>query len=66
MMTSDYISSVDVASKAYLALLKCGPYYRTRVQDELCLLRDFIAQRTGQDAQEIQDLFEAQITGPVS
>jgi hypothetical protein len=49
---------VDVASAAYLALLRLPPLYRMQVQSELCMLRDYIAGETGIDAEDVQDRHE--------
>jgi len=58
------VKAVAVAERAYIALLRTGPYHRTRLQEELCLLRDFIADsRPDLGAEGVQDLYEAKAAG---
>ena len=55
------MTPLEVAEAAYRALLRAHSYRHTN-QRELCMLRDFIAELTGRDEQDVQDDFEAQVT----
>ena len=52
----DYL---HILENAYLALLKTPIVYRLEIQNELCELRDTIAEITGEDIEAIQNKFEA-------
>jgi len=46
------------AETAYLALLKRHDVWRVHNQHVYCILRDFIAQVTGRNAEDVQDYYE--------
>lgn len=53
------VEAVEVASKAYAALLSItSSIWRLRNMETYCSLRDFIADKTGRTPQEVQEHFE--------
>lgn len=62
LLKRDAADDLHLISTAYLALLRSGSF-RVRVQPELCALRDYIAEMTGQEPEQVQNEYEARASG---